>query len=51
MLLNKSVFSNRTLAMESMNEGNNILDELNNDKYKLSQQKMTLNEMIQNVVS
>ena len=46
MLLNKSVLSNRTLVMESMNEGNNILDELNNEKYKASQQKMSLKDMI-----
>lgn len=35
LLLNKSVFSNRTLLMESMNEGINILEELNNEKNKL----------------
>lgn len=51
MLLNKSVFSNRTLVMESMNEGNNILDELNNEKYKINQQKISLKDMIGNIVS
>ena len=49
MLLNKSVFSNRTLVMESMNEGNNILDELNCEKNKFSQQKLGLKEMIKNI--
>lgn len=51
MLLNKSVFSNRTLVMESMNEGNNILDELNNEKYKINQQKISLKDMVGNIVS
>ena len=36
--------------MESMNEGNNILDELNNEKGKFSQQKMSLKDMIGNIV-
>ena len=35
--------------MESMNEGNNILDELNCEKNKFSQQKMGLKEMIKNI--
>lgn len=34
-MLNRSVMSNRTLGLESMNEGNNILDELEDEKKKL----------------
>lgn len=34
-MLNRSVVSNRTLPMESMNEGNNILDELYEEKKRL----------------
>lgn len=33
--MNRSIISNRTLGMESMNEGNNILDELNDEKRKM----------------
>ena len=35
LMLNRSVVSNRTMGMESMNEGNNILDELYEEKKKL----------------
>lgn len=35
LMLNRSVISNWTNAMESMNEGNNILDELYEEKKKL----------------
>lgn len=35
LFMNRSIISNRTLGMESMNEGNNILDELNDEKRKL----------------
>lgn len=34
-MLNRSAISNRTNAMDSMNEGNNILDELYDEKKKL----------------
>lgn len=34
-MLNRSVMSNRTLGLESMNEGNNILDELEDEKKRL----------------
>lgn len=37
--------------MESMNEGNNILDELNNEKYKFTQQKLDLKDSLKNVIS
>lgn len=35
LMMNRSIISNRTLGMESMNEGNNILDELNDEKRKM----------------
>lgn len=35
LLLNKSLMSNRNLGLESMNEGNNILDELYEEKKRL----------------
>lgn len=35
LFMNRSIISNRTLGMESMNEGNNILDELNDEKRKM----------------
>lgn len=33
--MNRSIISNRTFGQESMNEGNNILDELNEEKRKM----------------
>ena len=33
-MLNRSILSNSKMMMESMNEGMNILDELNNEKKK-----------------
>ena len=35
LLLNRSIMSNSKLGLESMNEGNNILDELDEEKKKL----------------
>ena len=35
LLLNRSIMSNSKFGLESMNEGNNILDELDEEKKKL----------------